>query len=188
VIVALACLAELARLTAVTVTIVVEVTLGAVKRPAGVIVPAVADQLAAVLLVFVTVAVNWRLLPDAIAQVLGDTVMLTSEFVAGGALCDPNGKIPQEVVDAARSTMQAVTKSSQCQNAALLARFDAAPQRKSTAMLFMCASKTKWGTNVRVRWANVIGRGRARQITNGDVVRCPGAGLEEALFRVGPAP
>jgi hypothetical protein len=129
----------------VTVTIVVVVTLGGVKSPEEVMVPAVADQVAAGLLVFVTVAVNWRLLPAATAVVLGETVMLTSEFVAGGLLCDPNGRIPQEVVEAARRRMQAVTKSSKCQNAALPARFDAAPQGTSAAMLFMCALENEVG-------------------------------------------
>ena len=48
----------LATLVAVTVTLVLLVTLGAVNRPPVEIVPALADQVTAVLLVPCTVAVN----------------------------------------------------------------------------------------------------------------------------------
>ena len=56
--VALDCLLESARLMAVIVTAVVTLTVGAVKRPTGEIVPAVVNQLAVVLLVLLTVAAN----------------------------------------------------------------------------------------------------------------------------------
>jgi hypothetical protein len=64
-----------ATLTTVTVTLVDEDTLGAVKSPVPVIVPALACHTTAVLLVEVSVAVNWTLPPATILALPGITLM-----------------------------------------------------------------------------------------------------------------
>jgi hypothetical protein len=71
----------LAWLVAVTVTVVVEVTLGAVKRPEVEIEPAVADQVTAVLVEPVTVAVNCWLAPELAVTVVGE---IETETVPAG--------------------------------------------------------------------------------------------------------
>jgi hypothetical protein len=67
-----------AALTAVTVTLVAEDTLGAVKRPVPVIVPALARHITAVLLVEVRVATNWTLPPATTLALPGITLMWTA--------------------------------------------------------------------------------------------------------------
>jgi hypothetical protein len=64
-----------AALTAVTVTLVDEGTLGAVKSPVPVIVPALACHNTAVLLVEVSVAANWTLPPATTLALPGTTSM-----------------------------------------------------------------------------------------------------------------
>jgi len=66
-----------AALVAVTVTLELVVTLGAENMPLVETVPAVAVQVAAVLLVPCTLAVNCCVLPDATLVLVGETVMLT---------------------------------------------------------------------------------------------------------------
>ncbi len=65
-------LAVLTWLVAVTVTAVLEVTAGAVKSPEVEIVPAVADQVTAVFVEPVTVAVNCWVPPELTVAVPGD--------------------------------------------------------------------------------------------------------------------
>jgi hypothetical protein len=71
-----------ARLVAVTITGVAEVTVGAVNKPDAPTVPAVADQLTAVFGVLPTLAVNCRVAPETAVAVEGDTEMLTAGAVA----------------------------------------------------------------------------------------------------------
>jgi hypothetical protein len=72
--------APLAALVAVTVTLVVVETAGAVYRPAPVIVPALADQETAVLLVPCTVALNGWLEPDNSDALVGLTATVIAEL------------------------------------------------------------------------------------------------------------
>jgi len=71
-------------LVAVTVTLAVAVTVGAVNRPALEILPALADQVTAVLLVPCTVAPNCCLPPELRLAVVGDTATVIPEFKVGG--------------------------------------------------------------------------------------------------------
>jgi len=75
----------LALLVAVTVTLVLLLTFGAVNIPALETVPAVADQVTAVLLVPWTVAENCCVFPDVRVVLDGETVML---------MVDPVGLTP----------------------------------------------------------------------------------------------
>ena len=75
--VALAVLVVSATLVARTVTVVAVVTVGAVRLPPLVMVPALTDQLTAVLLVPCTLAENCWVAPDAILALVGETEMLT---------------------------------------------------------------------------------------------------------------
>jgi len=63
-----------ATLVAVTENVVVLDTVGAVKRPPDVTVPPLAVQLAAVLLLPVTVSVNCLVPPELTVAVVGETV------------------------------------------------------------------------------------------------------------------
>jgi hypothetical protein len=75
--VALAYLVGSATLVAVTVTVVIAVTAGALNNPVLLTVPAVADHVTAVLLVFVTWAENCWLPPETTVAVVGETETLT---------------------------------------------------------------------------------------------------------------
>ena len=75
--VALAYLVGSATLVAVTVTVVFAVTVGALNSPVVLTVPAVADHVTAVLLVFVTWAENCWLPPETTVAVVGETETLT---------------------------------------------------------------------------------------------------------------
>ena len=86
-IVAVACLVLSARLTAVTVTVVLVVTLGAVNMPFAEIFPEVADHVLPALLVFVTVAVNCLLAPDKTVALPGVTAIVTA--LVGGVVWEP---------------------------------------------------------------------------------------------------
>jgi hypothetical protein len=77
--VAVACTAVFAALVAVIVTVVLLVTLGAVNKPLLEMLPAVADQVTAVLLVPCTRAENCCVAPEATLTLVGDTEMLTVE-------------------------------------------------------------------------------------------------------------
>jgi hypothetical protein len=80
-IVVLACAAGCATLVAVTVVALAGMLAGAVNIPAPVILPALADQVTAELLVLVTVAANCCFPPGAIAGLSGETCTVTVEFV-----------------------------------------------------------------------------------------------------------
>ena len=67
-----------AALVAVTVTLVLLLTVGAVNIPALEMLPAVADQVTVVLLVPCTVAANCCVLPEASVELVGETVTLTA--------------------------------------------------------------------------------------------------------------
>lgn len=70
-----------AMLTAVTVTCVFFVTLGALYIPVVLIAPSVADQVTPTLLVFVTTAVNWTVPLDCTAVLPGfRTIPTAAEF------------------------------------------------------------------------------------------------------------
>jgi hypothetical protein len=71
---ALADFVESATLVAVTVTVLSAVTVGAVKSPALVIVPAVAVHVTPVFPVFSTCAVNCCMAPELTVAVVGETV------------------------------------------------------------------------------------------------------------------
>ena len=75
--VALADLLVSAVLVAFTVIVRSAVTVGAVNRPEGLIVPPVADQVTDRLLLFATVAVNCWALPEATVALTGETETLT---------------------------------------------------------------------------------------------------------------
>lgn len=76
-----ACLVVSAALVAVTVTLVLADTFGAVKIPLLEMLPAVADQTTAVLLVPCTVAPNCSVAPEFRLDVAGETATLTLELV-----------------------------------------------------------------------------------------------------------
>jgi hypothetical protein len=75
--VAAECLVVSAVLVAVTVTLVLLFTAGAVNMPPPETAPAVEDQVTAVLLVPCTVAANCWVLPDATLALFGETATLT---------------------------------------------------------------------------------------------------------------
>lgn len=81
--VALAVFVVSAALVARMVTVVAEVTLGAVKLPVLEMLPALADQVTPVLLVPWTLAENCCVAPDATLALVGETEMLTLDPVAG---------------------------------------------------------------------------------------------------------
>jgi len=70
-------LVDWAALAAVILNLVGDVTVGAAKRPSLEIVPALADQVTAVLLVEVNVAVNCCLPPETTVNVVGMTLTRT---------------------------------------------------------------------------------------------------------------
>jgi hypothetical protein len=70
-----------ARLVAVTSVVILDVTLGAVRTPADVIVPALVDHLTPVLLVLRTVAKNVCCPPELTLALVGEIDMLTGEVV-----------------------------------------------------------------------------------------------------------
>jgi hypothetical protein len=75
--VALAYLVGSATLVALIVTVVFAVTVGALNNPVLLTLPAVADQVTAVLLVFVTWAENCWLAPEATVAVVGEIETFT---------------------------------------------------------------------------------------------------------------
>lgn len=98
-----------AMLVAVTVTFVVEATVGAVKKPVGEIVPLEADQVTVVFEVFFTVAENCWLVPVAISADVG---VIETDTARGGlteteacALCDGSATLVAVTV----TTLVAVT-------------------------------------------------------------------------------
>jgi len=70
-------LVESAALVAVTITLVLPVTVGAVNNPPLEMLPEVADHVTAVLLVPCTAALNCWVLPDVRVALPGDTATLT---------------------------------------------------------------------------------------------------------------
>jgi hypothetical protein len=84
--VALAFLVESAELAAVTVTVVLLLTVGAVNNPPLEIEPAVADQVTAVLVVPWTVAVNCCVLPDPTLALVGETATVIAGVTVTDAL------------------------------------------------------------------------------------------------------
>ena len=85
-----------AALVAVTVVLIEEDTLGAVKRPFPVIVPALARQSTAVLLVEVSVAANWSCAPATTVALAGIRLIWTAGLLE--ALCGPDG-IPAHAME-----------------------------------------------------------------------------------------
>src|SRR5580658_7597148 len=65
---------------AVTATVVTPLTVGAVNRPSGEIVPALTLQVTAVFAVFVKLAVNCNLAPDETTPLAGVTVGIEFEW------------------------------------------------------------------------------------------------------------
>jgi hypothetical protein len=87
-IVADACFVLSAWLTAVTVTDMLAVTVGAVNMPPAVMVPALAFHALAELLVLVTVALNCWLPPDKTVVLSGEIAIVTGALV-GGVVWEP---------------------------------------------------------------------------------------------------
>jgi hypothetical protein len=79
--VALADLVVSATLVAVTVTVFVAVTVGAVNHPAGLMLPELADQVTPLLLEFETCAENCSVPPEATVAVVGVIETLTAAVV-----------------------------------------------------------------------------------------------------------
>ncbi|HST11281.1 MAG TPA: hypothetical protein VLL05_12970 [Terriglobales bacterium] len=73
-----------ALLVAISCTAVAAVTLGAVKTPALVMVPADAVHTTSVLLAFNTCAANWWLAPDAKAKLDGEIATVTGTLTGAG--------------------------------------------------------------------------------------------------------
>ena len=73
-------------LVAMTVTVAGTPTTGAVKRPLAEMLPELADQVTAVLLVSLTVAVNWICPPGATVELLAEIVTLMQELQGSTAI------------------------------------------------------------------------------------------------------
>ncbi len=91
-----------ATLVALTVTVVFVVTVGALNKPELLTVPAVADQVTAVLLLFVTWAENCWLPPDATVAVVGETETVTAAAEVANVESSPVTRTPVESADRTR--------------------------------------------------------------------------------------
>jgi hypothetical protein len=91
-----------ATLVAVTVTVFVAITMGAVNSPVVLTVPEVADQVTAVLLVFVTWAENCAVPPEATVAVVGETETLIAAVGVVKTLSRLVTSTPVESADSTR--------------------------------------------------------------------------------------
>jgi hypothetical protein len=105
-----------ATLVATTVTLVAEDTVGAVKRPALVIVPPLACHITPVSLVEVRVAENWICPPEATSALAGDKFIWTDGFFAEeiGAADDMPAHPVARPVAMARSEMAKIWLKRRC--------------------------------------------------------------------------
>ena len=78
------------------VTVVSEVTLGAVNSPLLLIVPAVVDQVTAVFEAFFTCTVNCWVLPEVTVAVDGDTLTLMGPAFVWNVLSNPVTRTPDK--------------------------------------------------------------------------------------------